>query len=96
MSAYDWSAIRAAYEAGASLDVIFNRFGADISHASRKLRAMGVTMRRRGAPRCVDYATLAAEYATAPTPADVARRYGVSLRTVHRAAEVERVRRVRR
>lgn len=93
MSAYDWSAIRAAYEAGDSLDVIFARFGADISHASRKLRAMGVTMRRRGAPRRADYATLAAEYATAPTPADVARRYGVSLRTVHRAAEVERVRR---
>ena len=93
MSAYDWSAIRAAYEGGASLDVIFERFGADVSHASRKLRAMGVTMRRRGAPRRADYATLAAEYATATTPADVARRYGVSLRTVHRAAEVERVRR---
>ncbi len=95
MSAYDWTAIRAAYESGDSLDVIFERFGADVSHASRKLRAMGVVMRRRGAPRLADYATLAAEYATAPKPADVAQRYGVSLRTVHRAAEVERVRRRR-
>lgn len=95
MSAYDWSAIRAAYESGASLDVIKARFGVDVSNTSRKLRAMGVTMRRRGAPRRADYATLAAEYATATRPADVARRYGVSLRTVHRAAEVERVRRRR-
>lgn len=94
MSAYDWSAIRAAYEGGASLDVIFERFGADVSHTSRKLRAMGVTMRRRGAPRRADYATLAAEYEST-LAADVARRYGVSLRTVHRAAEVERVRRRR-
>ena len=92
MSAYDWAAIRAAYEGGASLDVIFNRFGADVSHASRKLRAMGVVMRRRGAPRVIDHDAVIAAYASGRKTADVAREFGISVHTVYHIASAAGVR----
>ena len=91
MSRYDWTAIRAAYEGGESLDALTERFGCDTSHASRKLREMGVTMRLRGRPaKARD--RLAAIIATrAGTAAEIATRCGVSERTVSRArAELRR------
>lgn len=91
MSRYDWTAIRAAYENGASLDALTERFGCDTSHASRKLREMGVTMRLRGRPSKARDRLAALIASRAGTAAEIAVRCGVSLRTVSRArAELRR------
>ncbi len=83
-SRYDWSAIRAAYEGGATLDDITERFGVDISQSSRTLRRMGVTMRVQGRPTKAR-AELIVALSTAPRSRhEVAAAFGVSVRTVSR------------
>ena len=84
MSAYDWTAIRAAYEGGASLDAIKARFGCDVPHTSRKLRRMGVMMRRRGRPTKERDRITALIATNAGTIAEIASRCGVSESTVSR------------
>lgn len=46
MSAYDWSAIRAAYESGASLDVIFERYGVSLRTVHRAAEVEHMRRRR--------------------------------------------------
>ncbi len=83
-SRYDWNAIRAAYEGGATLDDITERFGVDISQASRTLRRMGVMMREKGRPTKAR-AELIVALSTAPSSRhEVASAFGVSVRTVSR------------
>ena len=91
MTRYDWTAIRAAYESGASLDDLKARFGCDVPHTSRKLRRMGVAMRRRGRPM-KERAPIVALLATnTGTIAEIAARCGVSESTVSKArAELRR------
>lgn len=84
MSAYDWTAIRAAYEGGASLYAIKARFGCDVPHTSRKLRRMGVTMRPRGRPTKARDRLVALLATNAGTLAEIAERCGVSESTVSR------------
>ena len=91
MRRYDWTAIRAAYEGGASLDDLKARFGCDVPHTSRKLRRMGVTMRRRGRPTKARDPIVALIATNAGTLAEIASRCAVSVSTVSRArAELRR------
>lgn len=91
MRRYDWTAIRAAYEEGASLVALKARFGCDVPHTSRKLRRMGVTMRRRGRPTKARDSIVALIATNAGTLAEIATACGVSESTVSRArAELRR------
>lgn len=83
-SRYDWSAIRAAYEGGATLDDLFIRFGVDPGHVSRKFRRMGVTVRSRGRPLSTSRAEIAAMISTSATWREIVTACGVSRSTVDR------------
>jgi len=81
----EWAAKE--YKAGATLETISGRLGWSLSAVWLRLRAIGVTMRRRGGPEgsrlVVRDAEICAARSRGESHAQIGRAYGVSRQRIH-------------